>query len=117
MRVRLWLKSTRISVATCQKERIVRRYFSLHWGAGAMPRKETWHGHEERSASCNITIKASSTPRALKKTPLRKPYCHSLLFCLLERSDRTHAACLHWSAHQFVERETQNILHKCFCHS
>src|SRR5690554_7895178 len=91
MRVRLWLKSTRISVATCQKERIVRRYFSLHWGAGAMPRKETWHGHEERSASCNITIKASSTPRALKKTPLRKPYCHSLLFCLLERSDRTHA--------------------------
>src|SRR5690554_1883208 len=72
MRVRLWLKSTRISVATCQKERIVRRYFSLHWGAGAMPRKETWHGHEERSASCNITIKALPTPRALTKSPLQK---------------------------------------------
>src|SRR5690554_1610100 len=72
MRVRLWQKSTRISVATCQKERIERRYFSLHWGAGAMPRKETWHGHEERSASCNITIKAFPTPRALKKSPLQK---------------------------------------------
>src|SRR5690554_709941 len=76
MRVRLWLKSTRISVATCQKERIVRRYFSLHWGAGAMPRKETWHGHEERSASCNITIKAFTTPRALTKRPYKKAYIH-----------------------------------------
>src|SRR5690554_4044516 len=76
MRVRLWLKSTRISVATCQKERIVRRYFSLHWGAGAMPRKETWHGHEERSASCNITIKAFTTPRALTKRPYKNPYNH-----------------------------------------
>src|SRR5690554_4981416 len=76
MRVRLWLKSTRISVATCQKERIVRRYFSLHWGAGAMPRTETWHGHEERSASCNITIKALPTPRALTKRPYKKPHNH-----------------------------------------
>src|SRR5690554_1627715 len=79
MRVRLWLKSTRISVATCQKERIVRRYLSLHWGAGAMPRKETWHGHEERSASCNITIKAFPTPRALTKRPYESPYENSLL--------------------------------------
>src|SRR5690554_57300 len=81
MRVRLWLKSTRISVATCQKERIVRRYLSLHWGAGAMPRKETWHGHEERSVSCNITIKASSTPRALTKRPYKKPHNHHSASC------------------------------------
>src|SRR5690554_1434940 len=81
MRVRLWLKSTRISVATCQKERIVRRYLSLHWGAGAMPRTETWHGHEERSASCNITIKASSTPRALTKRPYKKPHNHHSASC------------------------------------
>src|SRR5690554_6629649 len=28
-------------------EWIVRRYLSLHWGAGAMPRKETWQRHEK----------------------------------------------------------------------
>src|SRR5690554_6153871 len=118
MRVRLWLKSTRISVATCQKERIVRRYFSLHWGAGACPANKCGIATKSTALAVAIQyIKAFSTPRALKKTPLRKPYCHSLLFCLLERSDRTHAACLHWSAHQIVERETQNILHKYFCHS
>jgi|SRR5690554_215779 len=69
MRVRLWLKSTRISVATCQKERIVRRYLSLHWGAGAMPRKETWHGHEERSASCDNTLRRFQRHGRLKRRP------------------------------------------------
>src|SRR5690554_3123578 len=76
MRVRLWLKSTRISVATCQKERIVRRYFSLHWGAGAMPRKETWHGHEERSASCNNTLRRLQRHGRLKRRPYKNPYNH-----------------------------------------
>src|SRR5690554_5198458 len=41
-----------------------------------MPRKETWHSHEERSASCNITIKAFPTPRALTKRPYEKPHNH-----------------------------------------
>src|SRR5690554_6102681 len=61
MRVRLWLKSTRISVATCQKERIVRRYLSLHWGAGAMPRKETWHSHDKTQRQLPPTHPATNT--------------------------------------------------------
>src|SRR5690554_5352784 len=77
MRVRLWLKSTRISVATCQKERIVRRYFSLHWGAGAMPRKETWHSHEERSASCNNTLRRFQRHGRLQSAPTKKPCIHN----------------------------------------
>src|SRR5690554_388843 len=84
MRVRLWLKSTRISVATCQKERIVRRYFSLHWGAGSMPRKETWHGHEERSASCNNTLRRFQRHGRSKSRPYKNPHNHHGNFVIVQ---------------------------------
>src|SRR5690554_6478791 len=76
MRVRLWLKSTRISVATCQKERIVRRYFSLHWGAGACPAKKRGIATTKHSVSCNNTLRRFQRHGRLKRRPYKKAYIH-----------------------------------------
>src|SRR5690554_3262451 len=76
MRVRLWLKSTRISVATCQKERIVRRYFSLHWGAGACPAKKRGIATTKHSVSCNNTLRRFQRHGRLKRRPYKNPYNH-----------------------------------------
>src|SRR5690554_4139100 len=80
MRVRLWLKSTRISVATCQKERIVRRYFSLHWGAGACPAKKRGIATTKHSVSCNNQTK-----------PDKREFESALHPCVLKSTVHTHA--------------------------
>src|SRR5690554_4847321 len=72
MRVRLWLKSTRISVATCQKERIVRRYFSLHWGAGACPANKCGIATTKHSVSCNNTLRRFQRHGRLQSAPTKK---------------------------------------------
>src|SRR5690554_3208939 len=76
MRVRLWLKSTRISVATCQKERIVRRYFSLHWGAGACPANKCGIATTKHSASCNNTLRRFQRHGRLQSRPYENPHNH-----------------------------------------
>src|SRR5690554_21752 len=71
MRVRLWLKLTRVSVATCQKERIVRRYLSLHWVLGAARENKRGIATTKHSASCNNTLRRFQRHGRLKVAPTK----------------------------------------------
>ena len=87
-------------------EWIVRRYLSLHWGAGAIPRKETWQRHEkaqrqlqqlgviDATGAYKAPLQKSTHPSQLKlqqlgvinatgayKAPLQKKHNHHSTSC------------------------------------